>query len=111
MPSRMIRTGDEPLHARSPLRMRCALALWGLAWTVGGTVAFWLAHRPGWAAVCGVLAAVTLTDLVLVLRHIRQGPHYQPGRDVPPYAPVRGPYPAGPRRVRRVSRFRRSARP
>ncbi|MGO4430691.1 DUF6343 family protein, partial [Streptomyces sp. MCAF7] len=57
-----------------------------------------------------VLAALTLTDLLLVVRHIRQGPHYQPGRDVPPYAPVRGPYPAG-RRGPRLSRFRRSARP
>lgn len=110
MPSRLIRTGDEPLHARSPLRMRCALALWGLAWTVAGTVAFLLVHRPGWAAACAVLAALTLTDLLLVVRHIRQGPHYQPGRDVPPYAPVRGPYPAG-RRGPRLSRFRRSARP
>jgi hypothetical protein len=110
MPSRLIRTGDEPLHARSPLRMRCALALWGLVWTVAGTVGFLLVHRPGWAAACAALAAVTLTDLVLVVRHIRQGPHYQPGRDVPPYAPVRGPRPAG-RREPRLSRFRRSARP
>lgn len=90
MSMRFIRTGDEPTHARSPLRMRLWLATWGLLWALGGAVAFALADRPGWAAACAALAVVTLTDLVLVIRHIRQGPHYQPGRDVPPYAPVRG---------------------
>ncbi|OSC54889.1 hypothetical protein B5181_36695, partial [Streptomyces sp. 4F] len=28
--------------------------------------------------------------LVVVLRRIRQGPHYQPGRDIPPYRPPSG---------------------
>lgn len=88
MPTRLIRTGDEPVHARSPLRMRLGLATWGLLWTLGGAVAFAIVGRPGWAAACGVLAVVTLVDLVLVIRHIRQGPHYQPGPDVPPYAPL-----------------------
>ncbi|MET7765008.1 DUF6343 family protein [Streptomyces sp. NPDC005336] len=88
MSMRLIRTGDEPLHARSPLRMRLWLAAWGLVWTLGGAVAFAAAGRPGWAAACAVLAALTLADLVFVIRHLRQGPHYQPGRDVPPYAPV-----------------------
>jgi hypothetical protein len=82
-----IRSGDEPLHARSSLRMRFWLAAWGLAWTVGGTVAFALLDRLGWAIACGALAAVTAADMMVVVRRIRQGPHYQPGRDVPPYAP------------------------
>ncbi|MFE9002495.1 DUF6343 family protein [Streptomyces sp. NPDC007875] len=90
MPTRLIRTGDEPVHARSPLRMRLGLATWGLLWTLGGAVAFAVVGRPGWAAACGALAVVTLVDLVLVIRHIRQGPHYQPGPDVPPYAPIGG---------------------
>ncbi|MFF8828904.1 DUF6343 family protein [Streptomyces sp. NPDC015131] len=81
------RTGSEPRTARSPLRGRFWLAVWGLVWAVGGTVAFALAGRPGWAAACGVLAVVVTVDLLLVRRHIRQGPHYQPGRDVPPYEP------------------------
>ncbi|MCK7622024.1 DUF6343 family protein [Streptomyces sp. RS10V-4] len=85
-----MRTGDEPLHARSPLRMRLGLALWGLLWTVAGAVAFAMAGRPQWAAACAALALVTLTDLALVIRHIRQGPHYQPGRSIPPYEPDRG---------------------
>ncbi|MFJ5677302.1 DUF6343 family protein [Streptomyces sp. NPDC093097] len=85
-----MRSGDEPLHARSPLRMRCALALWGLLWTTAGAVAFVSAGRPQWAAACAALAALAATDLAVVIRHIRQGPHYQPGRDIPPYEPDHG---------------------
>jgi hypothetical protein len=84
-PPRFVRTGDEPVTARSPLRLRLGLALFGLVWTVFGTVAFLLAHRPWWALACGILWLVTTVDLFMILRHIRQGPHYQPGRDVPPY--------------------------
>ncbi|CAM5352722.1 DUF6343 family protein [Streptomyces pseudogriseolus] len=82
-----MRTGSEPRTARSPLRMRFWLSVWGLVWTVAGTVGFALAGHPGWALACGVLFLVVVTDLVFVVRHIRQGPHYQPGRDVPPYEP------------------------
>ncbi|WKX74170.1 DUF6343 family protein [Streptomyces sp. XD-27] len=84
----MVRTGDEPVHARSALRLRCGLAVWGCLWALAGTVLFAAAGRTGWAVACGVLVAVTATDLIVVIRHIRQGPHYQPGRDVPPYEPV-----------------------
>ncbi len=82
-----MRTGSEPTTARSPLRMRFWLGLWGLVWAIAGTVAFALVGRPGWAVACGVLWLVITVDLVMVLRHIRQGPHFQPGRDVPPYEP------------------------
>lgn len=85
-----MRTGSEPMTARSPLRMRLWLSLWGLAWTLFGVVAFSVAARPGWAAACGVLLAVTATDLVVVVHRMRQGAHYQPGRDVPPYEPDHG---------------------
>ncbi|MFI2028451.1 DUF6343 family protein [Streptomyces buecherae] len=84
----MLRTGDEPLHARSPLRLRLGLALWGLAWAVAGAVAFGGVGRPGWATACAVIAGVAALDVGCVLRRLRQGPHYQPGRDVPPYEPV-----------------------
>ncbi|MFI1967616.1 hypothetical protein BLA24_01485 [Streptomyces cinnamoneus] len=84
-----MRTGNEPMTARSPLRLRCGLAAFGLVWTIAGTVLFALAGQPGWAIACGVLVAVTVVDLTLIIRHIRQGPHYQPGRDVPPYEAVR----------------------
>jgi hypothetical protein len=70
--------------------MRFWLGVWGLLWTAGGTIAFAMVGRAGWAVACGVLFAVVAVDLFLVVRHIRQGPHYQPGRDVPPYDPDRG---------------------
>jgi hypothetical protein len=85
-----MRTGNEPVQARSPLRIRCGLALWGLLWAVVGAVAFAAAERPEWAAACAALAAVAATDLVMVIRHIRQGPHFQPGKDIPPYEADRG---------------------
>ncbi|MFC8897648.1 DUF6343 family protein [Streptomyces cinereoruber] len=84
-----MRTGSEPVTARSPLRMRFWLSVWGLLWAAFGTVAFALVGRPGWAAACGVLFLVVLVDLALVVRRMRQGPHWQPGRDVPPYDPDR----------------------
>ncbi|QOV39043.1 hypothetical protein IM697_12035 [Streptomyces ferrugineus] len=83
-----MRTGSEPTTARSALRVRFWLCVWGLLWAVFGTAAFALAGRPGWAVACGVLWLVITIDMVMVLRHIRQGPHYQPGRDIPPYSPV-----------------------
>ncbi|WP_329115770.1 DUF6343 family protein [Streptomyces sp. NBC_01465] len=85
-----MRTGSEPTTARSPLRMRFWLSIWGLIWAIGGTVAFTAAGRPGWAAACGALTAVIAVDLTMIVHHIHQGPHYQPGRDIPPYEPDRG---------------------
>ncbi|MFI7497130.1 DUF6343 family protein [Streptomyces sp. NPDC049687] len=88
-----MRTGSEPTTARSALRMRLWLSLWGFAWAVFGTAAFALAGRTGWAVACGVLWLVVTADLTMVLRHLRQGPHYQPGRDIPPYRPPEHPHP------------------
>ena len=82
-----MRTGSEPTTARSVLRARLWLSVWGLVWAIAGTVAFVLAGRPGWAIACGVLWLIVTVDLAMVLRHIRQGPHYQPGPDIPPYRP------------------------
>ncbi|MET8943439.1 DUF6343 family protein [Streptomyces sp. NPDC004542] len=86
-----MRTGSEPVTARSALRARLWLSVWGVAWAIVGTAAFAFAGRPGWAAACGVLWLVAAVDLTVIVRHIRQGPHYQPGRDVPPYAPLDEP--------------------
>ncbi|MFF8416893.1 DUF6343 family protein [Streptomyces sp. NPDC015680] len=82
-----MRTGNEPTTARSPLRLRLWLSLWGLAWAVFGLAAFTLTGRPGWAAACGLLLVLVLVDLTVIVHHIHQGPHYQPGRDIPPYEP------------------------
>ncbi|MGV9310809.1 DUF6343 family protein [Streptomyces sp. NPDC003691] len=84
-----MRTGSEPVTARSPLRMRFWLSIWGLVWAGGGLAGFLLTGHPKWAAFCGVLLLIVVVDLVVVVRHIRQGPHFQPGRDIPPYEPVR----------------------
>ncbi|MFG2312221.1 DUF6343 family protein [Streptomyces sp. NPDC048566] len=83
-----MRTGSEPVTARSALRARFWLSVWGLLWAVAGTVAFVLAGRPGWAAACAALWLLATVDMTMIVRHIRQGPHYQPGRDIPPYRPV-----------------------
>ncbi|GAA3035240.1 DUF6343 family protein [Streptomyces glomeratus] len=82
-----MRTGSEPATARSALRMRFWLAVWGMVWATFGVVAFTLLGRPGWAAACGVLWLVVGADMAIIVRHIRQGAHWQPGRDVPPYPP------------------------
>ncbi|MFJ2604465.1 DUF6343 family protein [Streptomyces sp. NPDC091279] len=82
-----MRTGSEPRTARSALRMRLWLSVWGLVWTVFGTVAFAVTGRPGWAIACGLLWLVVTVDLAQILRHIHQGARYQPGRDVPPFRP------------------------
>lgn len=83
----MMRTGSEPTTARSALRMRFWLSVWGVIWTVFGTAAFAVVGRPGWALACGLLWLIVTIDLAVVVHRIRQGPHYQPGRDVPPYEP------------------------
>jgi len=61
--------------------------MWGIAAAVG----FAVFAQPGWAAFCALVAAVAAIDVVVVIRRIRQGPHFQPGRDVPPYRPVEQP--------------------
>ncbi|MGW6537225.1 DUF6343 family protein [Streptomyces sp. NPDC055051] len=85
-----MRTGSEPATARSALRLRFWLSAWGMVWAVFGTVAFVLVGRPGWAVACGVLLVIVAADMTAVLRRLRQGPHWQPGRDVPPYEPDHG---------------------
>ncbi|THA65703.1 hypothetical protein E6P78_18030 [Streptomyces sp. A0958] len=83
-----MRTGNEPTTARSPLRMRLWLSLWGLAWAVFGVTAFAVNGRTGWAAVCGVLLALVLADLCVVVYRLRHGT--QPGRSEPPDEPGSG---------------------
>ncbi|MBY8887606.1 DUF6343 family protein [Streptomyces sp. PTM05] len=83
-----MRTGSEPTQARSPLRARLALTVFGLVWAFGGMAIFLAAGHPGWVAVFAAIALVAAVDLTVIVHHLRQGPHYQPGRDVPPYWPV-----------------------
>ncbi|MFJ9319240.1 DUF6343 family protein [Streptomyces globisporus] len=85
-----MRTGNEPATARSPLRMRLWLSLWGMAWALFGLVAFAMNGRPGWAAACAVVLLLAVVDLCVITYRMRQGPRYQPGRGVPPYEPDHG---------------------
>lgn len=82
---RLSRTGSEPATARSPLRLRLGLSLFGEVVVIAILIGFVLAGQTGWAVFFGILWLVTTADLILIIRHLRQGPHYQPGRDVPPY--------------------------
>ncbi|NEE31508.1 hypothetical protein G3M53_39470, partial [Streptomyces sp. SID7982] len=46
--------------------------------------------RPGWAAACAVVLLLAVVDLCVITYRMRQGAHYQPGRDIPPYEPDHG---------------------
>ena len=101
-----IRSGDEPVHARSPLRLRLGLALVGLANGVAGAIVFALLGSGVLTGVFLVLCAVALVNVAVVAHRIRQGPHYQPGPNIPPYHPVEressaAARPPAPTRVRR----------
>jgi hypothetical protein len=86
-----VRSGDEPNHARSPLRLRLGLALFGLvAALIASYVVRSVAPTPVVVAFV-VVAVIALVDLVVVLRHLRSGPHYQPGPEIPPYRPADRP--------------------
>lgn len=86
-----MRSGDEPVHARSPLRLRLVLASGGaVCWGVTA-VALAVAGAGPWALVCAVGTVLALLNVLVVVRHLRAGPHWQPGPDVPPYHPVQVP--------------------
>ena len=107
------RTGDEPMHARSALRSRLALALFGLADGLAGIgiFGFWLRTLP-FLVLSAILAAVALVNVLVVLVRMRQGAHFQPGREVPPYRPVDTEYERRPAQQPRrpVSPHRRRVR-
>jgi hypothetical protein len=105
------RTGDEPVHARSALRARLVLASIGLANALIGVgiFGFWL-HAVPFLVFFAVLSVAALVNIVVVSVRIRQGAHFQPGRDVPPYRPIETePRPAR-RRRERASPHRRTVR-
>ena len=93
----MVRSGDEPAHARSALRLRLTLAVigWLTAWA--GAVLLWRDTRqPGEALIAAAAGLVAMINAGVVLARLRTGPHYQPGPDVPPYRPVDDPSPRHP---------------
>jgi hypothetical protein len=98
-----MRSGEEPDHARSPLRMRLILATTGLlSWTAGAVVLL-VRHDAIWALAFGVGACLAMVNIAVVLTRIRAGAHWQPGPAVPPYRPLEPApgTPAAPRPLRR----------
>lgn len=91
-----VRSGDEPVHARSPLRMRLALALTGLANGLGGAILFALLGSQPLTWAFAALCVIALVNVAVVVHRIRQGPHYQPGPGIPPYRPLPSDQPAPP---------------
>ncbi|HUN35441.1 MAG TPA: DUF6343 family protein [Trebonia sp.] len=82
-----MRSGNEPMTARSPLRLRLALASFGVAISAGAAVAAAVTGQVPLAILFAVIAAAACLNVAVVIVRIRQGPRYQPGRDVPPGAP------------------------
>lgn len=80
-----MRTGNEPATARSPLRLRLGLAIFGAVACSALAIVFGVTGHTGWAVVFGVIAFVACVNTGVVIARIRQGPHYQPGPDIPPY--------------------------
>jgi hypothetical protein len=79
-----MRSGNEPMTARSPLRMRLVLAIFGVFFGAGAAVGTALSGQAPLAILFGVIAAAACVNVAVVIIRIRQGPRYQPGRDVPP---------------------------
>ena len=87
----MVRTGDEPAHARSPLGLRLALTITGtVLWAVAAAVML-ASGMPVPGEIFAVIALLSALNAAFVVHRIRQGPHWQPGRDTPPYRPVPDP--------------------
>ena len=91
-----MRSGDEPGHARSPLRLRLGLAGFGL---IAALIAAFVVRHVAPVGIDVAFLAVAVvavldynndgkTDLVVVAGHLRRGAHFQPGPQVPPYRPV-----------------------
>lgn len=93
-----MRSGDEPVHARSPLRLRLGLALLGLvSWSVAAVVLAWR-HDTFWALVCAVGVLLASANCLVIVLRLRAGPHWQPGPQIPPYRPAEpGPEDRAPR--------------
>lgn len=89
-----MRTGDEPATARSPLRLRLGLAVFGAVASAAAAIVFGVLGYAVFSAGFAVVAAVACLNAAVVVVRIRQGPRFQPGPDVPPYEPVRPARPA-----------------
>ena len=83
-----MRSGDEPAHARSSLRMRLVFATSAMVFCAVAAIEFAARGWPRMALALAAVAVLALVNGVVVGRHIRQGPHFQPGRSIPAYRPL-----------------------
>ncbi len=90
-----MRSGDEPVHARSPLRLRFFLAASGACCWATGAVALGIYGAGTWSIGCGLVALLATVNTLVVARHRRAGPHWQPGPNIPPYRPAEHIEPTG----------------
>jgi hypothetical protein len=96
----VVRSGDEPAHARSPLGLRLALTITGtVLWAVAAVVML-ASAMPVPGAIFGAIAVLSALNAAFVVHRIRQGPHWQPGARTPPYRPVAEPRPERARKPR-----------
>ena len=94
----MVRSGDEPVHARSPLGLRLALTLSGAVLWAGAGALMFSAGMPAPGTGFVVVALLCLVNAFFVGRRMRQGPHWQPGPAVPAYRPLPDDDPPAPPR-------------
>ena len=106
----MVRTGDEPMHARSALGLRLGLTLAGLVCWAGAAVFMLIVGERVIAAVFAAVALLAGVNAAVVVHRMRQGPHWQPSRTTPPYRPLPKERPELPRTVRPPADERTRAR-
>jgi hypothetical protein len=64
--------------------MRLVLAIFGVVAAGGAAIGFGVTGSLVLAIPFAVIAAVACVNIAVVIIRIRQGPRFQPGRDVPP---------------------------
>jgi hypothetical protein len=64
--------------------MRLVLAIFGVVAAGGAAIGFGVAGQLPLAIPFAVIAAIACVNIAVVIIRIRQGPRFQPGRDVPP---------------------------
>jgi uncharacterized membrane protein YfcA len=71
--------------------MRLALAIFGIVTALVGALVVRNIAPVGIVIFFLVVAVIAAVDLVVVVRQLRQGAHFQPGPTIPPYRPVEPP--------------------
>ena len=84
----VVRSGDEPAHARSPLGLRLALTITGTVLWALAAVMMLASGMPVPGGVFAVIAVLSALNAAFVVHRMRQGPHWQPGATTPPYRPL-----------------------